>query len=323
VELVILAEFIRRRPDAIAGSAGVRVAAEEAAWKVNEGWARMADQATRAVTVAARLPHTLAALSQGLVSDYKVKIIEAQTTDLGAEDVAKADVILAASGQLKNPAGLRDFARRQVARLDPEAAGRKKERGRREGYVRAWQEDSGNMGLSAREMPNTDGLVAWQNIERRALDLHAAGAEGTAGQLQVRAMLDFLLGRATPGGSAHQDTHRDEDGDDGPARRRRAAPGQQVVPDHDRPRRHRRRARLHPRPPHPRRHPRRRPRQHHNRHRRTRSGAESEAGAGRHGCVRSRARRGPLPAQPQAPPPRHGPHHPVRCPWLQSPRGGQ
>src|ERR1700677_3734335 len=213
VELVILAEFIRRRPGALAGSAGGRGAAEEAAWKVNEGWARMADQAARAVTVAARLPHTLAALEQGLISDYKVRIIEAQTADLGAEDVAKADVMLAAAGQVKNPAGLRDFARRQVARLDPEAAARKKDRGRREGYVRAFQEDSGNMGLSARELPNADGQIAWQNIERRALDLHAAGVEGTAGQLQVQAMLDFLLGRAAPAQpGARQDTHRDDDG---------------------------------------------------------------------------------------------------------------
>jgi hypothetical protein len=229
-ELVILAEFTRRRPGAMAGSAGARVAAEEAAWKVNEGWARMADQATHAVTVAARLPHTLAALGQGLVSDYKVKIIEAQTADLTAEDVAKADVMLAAAGQVKNPAGLRDFARRQVARLDPEAAARKKERGRRNAYVRAYQEDSGNMGLSARELPNGDGQIAWQNIERRALDLHAAGVEGTAGQLQVKAMLDFLLGRAVPAQpgahpgthtsqghgaspSAHQDTHHHQDGD--------------------------------------------------------------------------------------------------------------
>jgi hypothetical protein len=71
---------------------------------------------------------------------------------------------------------------------------------RGKGYVRAWQEDSGNMGLAAREMPSADGMVAWQNIERRALDLHAAGMAGTTGQLQVQAMLDFLLGRATPGG---------------------------------------------------------------------------------------------------------------------------
>lgn len=44
-------------------------------------------------------------------------------------------------------------------------------------------------------MPTADAVIAWQHIERRALDLHAAGTEGTAGQLQVQAMLDFLAGR--------------------------------------------------------------------------------------------------------------------------------
>src|ERR1700677_2729922 len=211
-ELVTLAEFTRRRPGALAGSAGARVAAEEAAWKTNESWARMLDQGTLGVTVAARLPHTLAAMGQGLISGYKARIIEAQSADWTAEHVAKADVMLAAAGQVKNPAGLRAFARRQVARLDPEAAARKKDRGRREGYVRAFQEDSGNMGLSARELPNADGQIAWQNIERRALDLHAAGVEGTAGQLQVQAMLDFLLGRAAPAQpGACQGAHRDDD----------------------------------------------------------------------------------------------------------------
>jgi hypothetical protein len=60
-------------------------------------------------------------------------------------------------------------------------------------------------------MPAADAVIAWANIERRALDLHAAGAEGTAGQLQVHAVLDLLLGRATPGQGARQDTHRDDD----------------------------------------------------------------------------------------------------------------
>jgi Domain of unknown function (DUF222) len=137
----------------------------------------MLDQATHAATIMARLPQTPAALGQGAMSDYKVKIIAGQTADLSAEDVAKADVVLAAAGQVKNPAGLRDFARRQVARLDPEAAVRKKERGQRHAYVRAWQEDSGNMGLSAREMPSGEGMIAWQNVEQRALD-HAGGEKG-------------------------------------------------------------------------------------------------------------------------------------------------
>jgi len=208
-ELVTLAEFARRRLAGTTDSAAARVAAEEAAWKTSESWARMLDQASHAVAVTTRLPQTLAALRQGKVSDYKVKIVEAQTADLSEEDAAKADVLLAAAAQVKNPAGLRDFARRQVARLDPQAAARKKERARRDAYVRAFQEDSGNMGLSAREMPSADGVIAWQNIEQRALDLHAAGIEGTSGQLQVRAMLDFLLGRATPGRGARQDAHAD------------------------------------------------------------------------------------------------------------------
>src|SRR6202453_1409889 len=65
-ELVTLAEILRRPPGALARPAGERVAAEEASWSTTELWARMLDQAYLAVTVAARLPHTLAALSQGL-----------------------------------------------------------------------------------------------------------------------------------------------------------------------------------------------------------------------------------------------------------------
>jgi hypothetical protein len=231
LELAVLTEFLRRRPAALAGSAAARVAAEEAAWKTGESWSRVLDQATHAAAVTARLPHTMQAMEHGLLSGYKVKIIEAQTTDLTAEDAAEADVTLAAAGQVKNPAGLRDFARRQAARLDPEATARKKERCRRDAYVRAWAEDSGNMGLSARQMPAADGIIAFQNIERRALDLHAAGIEGTAGQLQVQAMTDFLLGRATPGAylstytdrGAYEGTHPDEDedgGEDGSAYRK-------------------------------------------------------------------------------------------------------
>ncbi|HZR53710.1 MAG TPA: DUF222 domain-containing protein, partial [Streptosporangiaceae bacterium] len=207
VQLAGLAEFARRRPGVMAGSRAARETAEEAAWKTGETWTRMLDLLTRAVTLASRLPRTLEAMRQGGISEYKARIIEAQTAELSDDDVAKADVLLAAAGQVKNPAGLRDFARRQVMRLDPDAAERRKVRARQDAYVRLWQEDSGNAGLVARQMPAGDAVLAWANIERRALDLHAAGAEGTAGQLQVQAALDFLLGRAVPGGSACQDAH--------------------------------------------------------------------------------------------------------------------
>jgi hypothetical protein len=213
VELVTLAEFTRRRPALATGVSGARAAAEEAAWVSAESWSRMLDQAVLAQTAVTRLPQTLAAMSAGTVSGYKLSIIAAQTTELSAEDAAKADVMLAAAAMVRNPAALRDFARRQVTRLDPQAQVRRKEKALRKASVRVWQEDSGNMALSAREMPNGDGQIAWQNIERRALDLHAAGMPGTTGQLQVQAMLDYLLGHATPSpqDGARQNTHKEED----------------------------------------------------------------------------------------------------------------
>jgi hypothetical protein len=212
LELVTLAEFTRRRPALAMGVTGARAAAEEAAWVSAESWSRMLDQAVLAQTAAARLPQTMAAMGEGSVSAHKLSVIAAQTAELSDEDAAKADVMLAAAAMLRNPAALRDFARRQVARLDPEAATRRKERALRKSSVRVWQEDSGNMALSAREMPNGDGQIAWQNIERRALDLHAAGMPGTTGQLQVQAMLDYLLGRAIPDPDegARQNAHADE-----------------------------------------------------------------------------------------------------------------
>src|SRR5262249_52901954 len=61
--------------------------------------------------------------------------------------------------------------------------------------------------LSVREMASPDAVIAWGNIERRAADLHAAGAGGSTGQLQVQAVADILTGRAVPGQDACSDTH--------------------------------------------------------------------------------------------------------------------
>jgi Domain of unknown function (DUF222) len=197
VQLLGLREVAARRPGTD-GHGCPRDAAEEVSWVTGESWHRAGEQMMRAATCAARLPQSLAALGQGLISGYKLAIIEAQTAVLSDADAARADVILAAAAQVKAPGALRDFARRQVARLDPESTRRRKDSARRDGYLSFWQEDSGNAGMSAREMPAADALIAWQRVEQRALDLRAAGVEGKAGELQVRAVLDLLTGRADP-----------------------------------------------------------------------------------------------------------------------------
>ena len=46
----------------------------------------------------------------------------------------------------------------------------------------------------ARELPSNELLASWQHIEQRALDLRAAGLDGTLEELRVRAFLDLLQG---------------------------------------------------------------------------------------------------------------------------------
>jgi hypothetical protein len=116
LELVTLAEFADRRPALAAGVSGARAAAEEAAWVSAESWSRMLDQAVLAQAATTRLPQTLAAMSEGKVLAHKPTIIAAQTAELSDEDVAKADVVLAAAAMVRNPGALRDFARRQGTR---------------------------------------------------------------------------------------------------------------------------------------------------------------------------------------------------------------
>jgi Domain of unknown function (DUF222) len=197
VQLLGLGQFAARRPGTNEQRYS-RDAAEEVSWKTGETWHRIGEQMMRSRTCQARLPETFRALGKGLITGYKLDIIEAQTAELTEQDAAKADVILAAAAQVKSPAALRDFARRQVARIDPDAAQRRKTRARRDGHVRFWKEDSGNAGMTAREMPAGPALIAWQHVEQRALDLRAAGHEGNLGELQVQAVLDLLAGNPIP-----------------------------------------------------------------------------------------------------------------------------
>jgi hypothetical protein len=51
--------------------------------------------------------------------------------------------------------------------------------------------------MVAREIPADEVLASWQHVEQRALDLRAAGVEGSLQELRVRAYLDLLQERDT------------------------------------------------------------------------------------------------------------------------------
>jgi hypothetical protein len=198
-------------------------AADELAGELHLSWQSAAGQIGYAATVAGRLPRTFAALAAGRVHPVHLRIIEEETRYLSAEDAARADEILAGQAGAKTFGQLRYAAHRLVLRLDPGSALRRKEAARKDAEVRRFREESGNAGMTARELPCDEVLASWQHVEQRALDLRAAGLPGTLRELRVRAYLDLLQERDS----------RRAAGDLGPAASQAAhAPGTGTAPQH-------------------------------------------------------------------------------------------
>jgi hypothetical protein len=170
-------------------------AADEIAAAFRLTWLSAAGEIEYARTVARRLPVTFAALAAGKLHPVHVKIIEDATSPLSDEDAAIADEILAAAAQAKTYGELRRTATRLVLRLDPEAVRRRKEKARREARVRSFREESGNAGITGRELPSVEVLASMQHVEDRARALREAGVPGTWEELKVRATLDLLQER--------------------------------------------------------------------------------------------------------------------------------
>ncbi len=170
-------------------------AADEVAAAFHLSWLSAAGEIAYSRAVARRLPVTFAALAAGKIDPVHVQIIEDATSILSDEDAAVADELLAAAAQSKTYAELRRTATRLVLGLDPDAVRRRKEKARREARVRAFREQSGNAGITGRELPSVEVLASMQHVEDRARALRAAGMPGTWEELKVRATLDLLQER--------------------------------------------------------------------------------------------------------------------------------
>ena len=191
--LTAIKEFARRAGTGLEGE----FAADELASELHMSQASAAGQMEYSTTVAKRLPKTFAAMYVGLIHPIHLHIIEEQTRILSDADAAKADQILAAAAPGMTYGELRYAARKLVLTLDPEAVRKQKEAAKRDTHVRRFREESGHGGMIARELPSDEVLASWQHIEQRALDLRAAGLDGTLEELRVRAFLDLLQGRDT------------------------------------------------------------------------------------------------------------------------------
>jgi Domain of unknown function (DUF222) len=170
-------------------------AADEVASAFNVTWLSAAGEIDYARSVKRRLPVTFAALGAGKLHPVHVKIIEEVTGILSDEDAAIADSELAEAAQSKTYTELRRAATRLVLKLDPEAVRKRKEKARGQARVRSFREESGNAGITGREMPSAEVLASMQHVEDRARALREAGVPGTWEELKVRATLDLLQER--------------------------------------------------------------------------------------------------------------------------------
>src|ERR1700722_18363188 len=188
--------------------------ADEVSCELRLTWMNAADRMTYACELAERLPVTFATLAGGLIDPVHAKIISEQTGYLSAADAAKADPLLAAAAQHKTYAELRAAAAKLVLKLDPDSFERRKQARRREAHVRPFREESGNAGMTARELPADQVLAGWQHIEQRALDMRAAGVPGTLRELRNLAYLDLLQERDSRlrAGAAPDQGHNPADG---------------------------------------------------------------------------------------------------------------
>jgi uncharacterized protein DUF222 len=170
-------------------------AADEIAAAFHLTWLSAAGEVEYARTVARRLPVTFADLAAGKLDPVHVKIIEDVTSILSDEDAAIADAKLAEAAQSKTYGELRRAATRLVLRLHPEAVRKRKEKARREARVRSFREESGNAGITGRELSSVEVLASMQHVEDRARALRDAGVPGIWEELKVRATLDLLQER--------------------------------------------------------------------------------------------------------------------------------
>ena len=189
--MAAIAEFARRAGTGVESE----FAADELAAELHMSQQSAAGQMDFATEVAKRLPATFAALAAGQIHPVHLRITEEATRYLTEADAAKADAVLAGAAPGMTFGELRYAARKLVLKLDPDTDRKRKEAARREAHVRRFQEESGNAGMVARELPSDEVLASWQHVEQRALDLRAAGVPGTLQDLRVRAYLDLLQER--------------------------------------------------------------------------------------------------------------------------------
>jgi hypothetical protein len=157
--------------------------------------ARSADALLGLARDLARLPGVWAALFAGRIDRARAAVFAAELADADERTAAAVAAALTGPAGQMTTGQLRAALRALLLSLDPAAARRRAERGRRQARVEVWQETSGNAAIGGRELASAEVITADKRITAIAQALKDAGAPGDLDQLRAAVFTALLTGR--------------------------------------------------------------------------------------------------------------------------------
>lgn len=147
-----------------------------------------------AVSMATRLPRTLAALRSGRIDLGRARLIDQFTTPLDADLARKVEDRVLGKAEEQTTGQLRASLQRAVISVDPEAADRRRKEAERNARVELTGEPEGTASLFGRYLPAAQAAAAWARVSAIAKALETDGATGGIDSLRAKVFIRLLLG---------------------------------------------------------------------------------------------------------------------------------
>lgn len=177
------------------------------------------NQAHLAVSLARRLPATLAALSAGRIDLPRARLIDDATAVLTDEDARPVEARILPRASRMTTGELRDALRRAVINIDPAAAEKRRRRAERHARVRLYGDSDHTATLAGEKLPAASAAAAYARIAAIAAAMKTAGLPGSTELLQSQVFAGLLLGtlpHIPPPRPGPHDAGPEEGGPDGP-----------------------------------------------------------------------------------------------------------
>jgi hypothetical protein len=145
--------------------------------------------------ILSQLPECMKLAHDGVLNEYRQRIIAEEAGSLDPVLLAEADALIAKDATGRTPGSLRCYTRKIVIKLDPQQAEERRKNGSKKRRVEFWPESSGNITMAIREMSVAvaaaikQGLTGWAQIMRKA------GIKGSMDNLRHDAAAALLMGR--------------------------------------------------------------------------------------------------------------------------------